>query len=73
MIPINEIRAWSKVVLWINDELIEQGLVICRSLIETFLRIKPIMFFKNNWYRERTKRIEETLELLKCIIFRNNA
>jgi len=36
MIPINEIRAWSNVVPWINDEQIELDLVICRSLIEIF-------------------------------------
>lgn len=36
MIPINEIRAWSNVVPWINDEQIEQDLVICRSLVEIF-------------------------------------
>ncbi len=36
MIPINEIRAWSNVVPWVNDEQIEQDLVICRSLIEIF-------------------------------------
>jgi predicted nucleotidyltransferase component of viral defense system len=36
MIPINEIRAWSNVVPWINDEQIEQDLVICRSLLEIF-------------------------------------
>ena len=36
MIPINEIRAWSNVVPWVNDEQIEQDLVICRSLVEIF-------------------------------------
>jgi predicted nucleotidyltransferase component of viral defense system len=36
MIPINEIRAWSNLVPWINDEQIEQDLVICRSLVEIF-------------------------------------
>lgn len=36
MIPINEIRAWSNIVPWINDEQIEQDLVICRSLVEIF-------------------------------------
>lgn len=36
MIPINEIRAWSNLVPWVNDEQIEQDLVICRSLVEIF-------------------------------------
>mgnify|MGYP001797015458 CR=1 FL=1 len=36
MIPINEIRAWSNVVPWINDEQIEKDLVICRSLVKIF-------------------------------------
>jgi|GEM_PF-6432831 len=36
MIPINDIRAWSNVVPWVNDEQIEQDLVISRSLIEIF-------------------------------------
>jgi predicted nucleotidyltransferase component of viral defense system len=36
MIPTNEIRAWSNVVPWVNDEQIEQDLVICRSLVEIF-------------------------------------
>ena len=36
MIPINDIRAWSNIVPWVNDEQIEQDLVISRSLIEIF-------------------------------------
>jgi predicted nucleotidyltransferase component of viral defense system len=36
MIPISDIRAWSNIVPWVNDEQIEQDLVICRSLIEIF-------------------------------------
>lgn len=36
MIPINDIRAWSNNVPWVNDEQIEQDLVISRSLIEIF-------------------------------------
>ncbi|HMT66113.1 MAG TPA: nucleotidyl transferase AbiEii/AbiGii toxin family protein, partial [Bacteroidales bacterium] len=36
MIPITDIRAWSNIVPWVNDEQIEQDLVISRSLIEIF-------------------------------------
>ncbi|MCK4465277.1 MAG: nucleotidyl transferase AbiEii/AbiGii toxin family protein [Bacteroidales bacterium] len=36
MIPISDIRAWSNVVPWINDEQIEQDLIISRSLVEIF-------------------------------------
>ena len=36
MIPINDIRAWSNIVPWVNDEQIEQDLVISRSMIEIF-------------------------------------
>ena len=36
MIPVSEIRAWSNMVPWINDEQIELDLVICRSLTEIF-------------------------------------
>lgn len=36
MIPINEIRAWSNVAPWINDEQVELDLVICRALVEIF-------------------------------------
>ncbi len=36
MIPITEIRAWSNIVPWVNDEQIEQDLVICRSIVEIF-------------------------------------
>jgi predicted nucleotidyltransferase component of viral defense system len=36
MIPITEIRAWSNVVPWVNDEQIEQDLVICRSVVEIY-------------------------------------
>lgn len=36
MIPVSEIRAWSNMVPWVNDEQIELDLVICRSLAEIF-------------------------------------
>ncbi|MBN2613584.1 MAG: nucleotidyl transferase AbiEii/AbiGii toxin family protein [Bacteroidales bacterium] len=36
MIPANEIKAWSNIVSWINDEQIEQDLVLSRSLVEIF-------------------------------------
>jgi len=36
MIPINDIRAWSNIVPWVNDEQIEQDLDISRPLIEIF-------------------------------------
>ena len=34
MIPVSDIRAWSNVVPWVNEEQIEQDLVISRSLVE---------------------------------------
>ena len=46
MIPINDIRAWSNVVPWVNDAQIEQDLVICRSLIEFFFMF--ILSLNNN-------------------------
>lgn len=36
MIPINDIRAWSNIVPWVNDEQIELDLMISRSLLEIF-------------------------------------
>jgi len=36
MIPINDIKAWSNIAPWINDEQIEQDLIISRSLVELF-------------------------------------